>query len=154
MLKSILQNIGMFSHLSESDLSALSNYSYNKLIPKGSSIIRQGDKGDALYIILSGKVRVYTKNKSGQEITLGRLQNGDYFGELSLLDNSSRSASVDTLETCNLAVIPHTEFKRYLMKNPNIAIELSIELSRRLRQCTDTLNKRYTDAETTEEEPG
>ena len=137
MLKSILQNIEMFSHLSESDLAALSNYAYNKLVPKNSTVITQGDPADALYIILSGKVQVYVMDAAGKKTLLGTLNGGDYFGELSLLDESLRSASVETLESCNLAVIPNTEFKRYLMKNPAIAIDLSVELSRRLRQCTE-----------------
>ena len=139
MLRSILETIPIFSKMADADITSLSNYAYTQILPKNTSVVRQGDNGNALYVLISGKARVYIRDCEGKEITLRIMQAGEYFGELSLLDNSTRSASVDTLEMCNLAVIPSSEFRRFLEKNPSMALNLSVELSRRLRQCTETM---------------
>ncbi|MDH5324127.1 MAG: cyclic nucleotide-binding domain-containing protein [Gammaproteobacteria bacterium] len=141
MLRSILESIPIFSSLGDTDLNALSNYAYTQIVPKGTTVVRQGDPGDALYVILSGRVKVYTLDHEGTAVTLRYMQAGDYFGELSVLDCEQRSASVETLETCNLAIIPSGEFGKILNKSPAMAIQLSLELSRRLRLCTQTLHQ-------------
>ena len=85
--------------LNEEELDALSGEGVVKTFPKQAVIVNEGDETDSLYIILSGRVKVFLSDEAGKEIVLGTQGPGEYFGEM-VLDGGPRSASVMTLEAC------------------------------------------------------
>ena len=139
MLENVLANISLFSALPQSSISQLAYHTYTHIYEKDTIITHEGDVSDVLYVILSGSVKIFLENRQGEFITLRVLHRGDYFGELSLLDESSRSASVITLNKTMLAIIDKAEFIRCLRNTPEIAINLCIELSRRMRSMTENV---------------
>jgi len=139
MLENVLANISLFSALPRASISHLAYHTYTHIYEKDTIITREGDVSDVLYVILSGNVKVFLENQQGECITLRELHRGDYFGELSLLDDSSHSASVITLNKTMLAIIDKAEFIRCLHDSPEIAINLCIELSRRMRTITENV---------------
>jgi CRP/FNR family cyclic AMP-dependent transcriptional regulator len=139
MLENVLSNISLFSALPEASIVELVNHTYTHIYEKDTIITHEGDVSDVLYVILSGSVKVFLENRQGECITLRVLHRGDYFGELSLLDESSRSASVITLDKTMLAIIDKAEFIKCLRNTPEIAINLCIELSRRMRAITENV---------------
>lgn len=88
-----------FLGLSEHDISALSQHAVTRAYPKNTIIMNEGDLTDTLYIIVSGRVKVFLANEEGKEIVLDTQGPGEYFGEM-VLDEGPRSASVMTLEPC------------------------------------------------------
>ena len=94
----VLQNVAIFQGLSEQELVALSASSSTCTVPKSTVVIHENDPADSLFIIQSGKVKVYCSDKNGKEFIMNTQGEGDYFGELALLDDSTRSASVRTME--------------------------------------------------------
>lgn len=129
----ILTNIPLFSSLSEQELDVISKMAVRKSCPASTLIMSEGDTDDALYVIESGRMEVFLMDESGKEIVLDTKGPGDYFGEMALLDDAPRSASVVSLENSSFLVIQGREFREYLSTRPNIAISLLEALSHRIR---------------------
>ena len=103
---------------------------------KGVLLIQEGDHGDTLYILLEGRVRVYSGGgDSRREITHGRYGPGEYFGEMSL-DGGPRSANVETLEPCLCAVITRETLLQHIAAEPDFALQLIAKLIRCARAAT------------------
>lgn len=135
-----LKNIPTFSEVSDGVLSALANCATRKSFPKNSLIINEGDPAGPLFIILSGKIRVFLDSESGKSITLAIQKSGSYFGELSLLDDQPRSASIITLEPTLCALIPKQSFVDWLRTHPeDAALGVMRGLTRRIRTLTDNV---------------
>jgi len=140
MLLACLKNIPTFSEVANAELSALANYATRKNYLKNNLIISEGDPAGPLFIILSGKVRVYLDSESGKSITLAIQKSGSYFGELSLLDDQPRSASIITLEPTTCALIPKQAFVDWLRAHPEAtALGVMRGLTRRIRTLTDNV---------------
>lgn len=135
----MLENIALFSDLAEKDLELISSHSVIKQYPKSCILINEGDRSDALYVILGGKVKVFLSDEDGKEIILNIQEAGEYFGELALLDEEPRSASVMTLEPSRLMVISKSDFQRCLVANPELALKLIRALAQRVRSLTETV---------------
>jgi len=103
--------------------------------PKHAILIQEGDKSDQLYVVLSGKLKVYLADSEGKEIIVDMLGPGQYFGEMAL-EGEPRSASVMALEPAKLAIVEREEFKRFLADNPDAAYALIVTLIRRARNLT------------------
>ena len=102
-------------------------------------LINEGDQANAMYFIDSGKVRVYVSDDQGKEFILNTMGEGEYFGELSLLDDEKRSASVMTTEKAGFSIIYKDDFTDAIRKNPNLALSLLKNLTGRVRQLTDNI---------------
>ena len=135
----MLRNVSLFSGLPEDAIQAVSSLATTRTYPKNTIIISEGDDSDSLYAVLSGKVKVYLSDDEGKEIIINILSSGDYFGELALLDDEPRSASVMTLEESKLAVLSKTAFEDCLAKNPQVALPIIKGLSVRLRNLTENV---------------
>lgn len=135
----MLRNVSLFSDLPEDDLQVISNLAATRTYPKNTIIISEGDDSDSLYAILSGKVKVFLSDDDGREIIINILDTGQHFGELALLDDSPRSASVMTIEETKLAVISKSAFEDCMTKNPVLALKIIRELSARLRNLTQNV---------------
>ena len=132
----MLKNVPLFSRLAESDLAILSSHAVTKKFLKNTIIINEGDETDSLYVILSGKVKAFLSDEHGKEIILATEGQGEYFGEIALLDEAPRSASVMTLEPSSFLIISKSDFRDCVAKNPDIAINLISELTHRIRMLT------------------
>ena len=132
----ILQRVEIFQGLSEQELVALAASSITRVVPKSTVVIHENDPADSLFIIQNGKVKVYCSDKSGKEFIMNTQGEGDYFGELALLDDSTRSASVRTVEKSTFCVITKEDFNRVLDEHPNIGKTLIRNLTTRVRKLT------------------
>jgi CRP/FNR family cyclic AMP-dependent transcriptional regulator len=135
----LLKGIILFESLEESDLLAVSNRLVRRSFPKNSIIINEGDLTNSLYIILSGKVKAFLNDESGKEVILNIMDGGEYFGEVSLFDNGSRSASIMTLEDCQFAVLEKTAFLSCISTQPELALTIIKGLTMRLRGLTGSV---------------
>ena len=102
---------------------------------KGHPLIEEGDQGDTLFIILAGRVRVFSRGERDREITYGTYGAGEYFGELSL-DGGPRSASVVILEASVLAVVTRQTLHQHIAEHPGFAFDLLAKVIRRARAAT------------------
>jgi CRP/FNR family cyclic AMP-dependent transcriptional regulator len=132
----ILQQVELFRGLSNEELETLSGTSTSRSFPKNTVVIHENDPADSLFIIESGKVKVYCSDKNGKEFIMNTQGEGDYFGELALLDDSTRSASVRTVEKSSFCIIFKDNFNRVLDEHPNIARKLIRNLAARVRKLT------------------
>ena len=132
MSHDMLKNVALFAALDEKALQAIAQHAVNRTYPKNSVVINEGDNSDSLYIILSGKVKVYLSDENGKEIIIGIQQPGDYFGELALIDEEPRAASIMTLEKSSFSVISKSSFHQYLLSHPDAALMLLRDLVQRL----------------------
>jgi CRP/FNR family cyclic AMP-dependent transcriptional regulator len=101
-------------------------------------LINEGDVGDALYVILSGRVKVYSSNEAGREFVIDFHGAGEYVGEMTL-DGEARSASVMTVEPTTCAVVNRAQFRDFILAHPDFAMHLIDRLIHRLRVTTGNL---------------
>ena len=106
--------------------------------PKQTVLIHEGDVGDSLYIILSGRVKVYASNAAGREVVLNFHGAGEYVGEMSL-DGAPRSASVLTMEPTTCAIVNRAQLRDFIAANPDFAQHLIHTLIRRARSATENV---------------
>jgi len=106
--------------------------------PRNTVIINEGDRGDSVFVILAGKVKVYVSDDDGREMILNVLTQSDYVGEMSL-DGRPRSASVMTLETTMCSVVTRDALRAAIAANPDVAMALISTLIDRARIATDNV---------------
>ncbi len=109
-----------------------------KRYPAQAVIINEGEAADSLYIILSGRVKVYAANEAGKEVVLNTHGAGEYVGEVAL-DGGARSASVMTLEPTTCSVVTGESLRGFLANHPDFALHLIHNLIWRLRQSTESV---------------
>jgi CRP/FNR family cyclic AMP-dependent transcriptional regulator len=127
----------IFPELSQDDLRFVADYGVSRTYAKNTILVSEGDPSDLFYIILSGKVKVYLSDEKGKEVLLNIQGPGEYFGELALIDEAPRSASIMTLESCQMAVVSRAGFERCLEEHPSFALGLIRILVRRIRSLTE-----------------
>lgn len=105
------------------DLQTLADTGVQRSYRKDAIIVNEAEIGDALFILIQGRVRVFSADTSGKEITLGIILAGDFFGEMSL-DGGTRSATVEALEPCLCAIVPNARVLAFVRENSEFAISL------------------------------
>jgi len=136
---SLLRTIPFFRNLSDEDISALTELCELKSYSKNSIVFSQHEKGDTLYLILKGSVKVTLLSESGREVILSILKNGDFFGEMAILDGLPRSASVITMENTEFMCLKRERFLHLLSKKPEIGVSILAEMSKRLREADERI---------------
>ena len=126
-----------FPELSQEDMRLVAGYGVNRSYAKNTILVNEGDPSEMFYIILSGKVKVYLSDEKGKEVLLNMAGPGEYFGELAIIDDAPRSASVMTMESCQMAVVSRAGFERCLAEHPGFAMGLIRTLVKRVRSLTD-----------------
>jgi len=116
-----LKNIPLFADLPEHDRLAIAEQAVIKAYDKNALVITEGEFTDSLYVIISGRIKIYLDDENGKELVLDSKGPGEYFGEM-VLDEGPRSASVVTTEPSTFAVISTNVFKDLLLKHPEIAL--------------------------------
>lgn len=133
--KAFLKRVALFSGLGERQLDTLAAASVRRSFPRGRMIVAEGESSQSLYILLSGSAKVQRSDTEGKEVILAVLEPGECFGEMSLLDNEPRSASVITLVSCDFMAINKEAFLGVLGENPQIAMNIMRGLVKRLREA-------------------
>ena len=106
--------------------------------PKSTIIINEGEVGDSLFIVLTGRMKVYASNAAGREVVIAFHGPGEYVGEMSL-DGSPRSASVMSVEPTTCAVVNRASFLEFLLAHPEFALHLIKKLIQRVRLTTENV---------------
>jgi len=125
--------------LTSDDLELIAAHGSRRSYPKNSILISEGDSAGDFYIVVSGQVRVYSSNEEGREVILNSIGPGGYFGELSVMDDAPRSASVVTLEPTQVVAVSKAALRRCLAEHPDIALRMIRALSQRVRALTTSL---------------
>ena len=131
----LLRNVPLFSVLPESQLALLTGVVGRKSFPRGAAIISAGDMTDSMYVVISGRLKVMMSDDEGREVILAILGPNEFFGEMGLLDDSPRSASVVTIEPCELLYLSKRDFKKCLEDNFDLALTMMRGLVKRLREA-------------------
>ncbi len=124
--------------LAEETLHAIAATGVVRKFPKNSVLINEGDQSDSLFIVLSGKVKVYASNEAGKEVVIDFHGPGECVGEM-MLDGSPRSASVITVEPTAAAVVSRTHFRDFILSHPDFALHLIEKLIARMRRATENV---------------
>lgn len=135
----MLEDVAIFSGLSQDDLELLEHHMVTRSFQKNTIIINEGDEASSFFIIIKGAVKVFLSNEEGKEIIINAQGAGDHFGELALLDDAPRSASVITTEKSTIGVIAKEDFHKVLAKNTDLSLNLIRELTRRVRLLSDNV---------------
>lgn len=136
MYEDTLSHVDLFANLNKKELQALSRGCQERHYSAGTTILSQGDSGVGLYVLKSGKVRiVHTSSPDRAEEELASASAGDVIGEMSLLDDLPRSASIIAVDDVTALLLPIWEFRTTLQNHPDIALKLLSVLSRRLRKA-------------------
>jgi CRP-like cAMP-binding protein len=131
----VLKRVPLFADLSEVDLARFGEVTREREYPKNSVILFEDDPGDALYIVSTGQVKVVLIGEDGREVILSVLGDGDFFGEMSLIDDEPRSAHVIAMRDSHLLVLRRDDFQSQLEQHPKVALELLRVLVQRLRRA-------------------
>ena len=134
----MLDRVPIFANLDAAALEELHQHTKRKHYQKRTVIIEKGDESSTLYVLVSGRAKVYIADDAGKEVVLRELEPGDHFGELALLGGSPRSASVMSLTDCEVLVLTGVVFKEFLAAHPEVALQLIGHLARQVVDLTDT----------------
>ena len=132
---SFLEKVPLFASLKPTDRADLASLTQVHKYQKGDTIFYQEDPGSTFYIITSGQVKITVNSSEGGEAILAILTDGDFFGELSLLDQQPRSANVVAMLDTETIVLHRSDFLNFLNTHHELAIEMLAALSRRLREA-------------------
>src|SRR3989337_4544148 len=136
-LAPVLRRVPLFAEFGEAEIARLGDIARERGYPKNSVILFEDDPGDALYVVVTGLVKVVLIGEDGREVILSVLKEGDFFGEMALIDDEPRSAHVIAMEDANLLVLRREDFHQSLRETPNISVGLLRALTRRLREADD-----------------
>ena len=131
----VLKAVPLFASFPEEQLRMLTTMVARRSATRNTTIMSSGDATDSLYIVLSGRLKVMMSDSEGKEVILSILGPGEFFGEMGLIDDEPRSASVITIEPCELLSIQKRDFKRCLAENFEMAMAVMRGLVRRLREA-------------------
>lgn len=132
-----LDKVSLFSALSSSDVELLESRCVRRRYPKGAIVVNEGETTDSLYIVETGKLKVFLCDEGGKEVTVSTLGPGEYFGELALIDDEPRSASVMAVEACVMRIMLKETFRGALKENPSLALSLLKGLAKKTRALTE-----------------
>ena len=137
-----LRSVPLFASLDDEAARELRNLLSDKNVPQNTRLFRQGDKGNAMYLIESGRVRISIRDDDDHELTLAELAQGDFFGEMSIIDGRQRSADANVIEDAQLAILSRDAFLSLVRNNPDVALEILSALTDRLRRTDELLRSR------------
>ena len=134
-----LRGVPLFESLDDDAADTICSLLDNGECEAGTVLFRAGDAGDSMYLIEEGKVQISMRSSDGEELILAVLGQGDFFGEMALIDGNPRSANATVVDTSKLSVLSRKHFLAFLASSPNVAVEMLTALSRRLRRTDELL---------------
>lgn len=142
-----LRSNKLFEGLSDSHFEHLKSFIKIKNFDKGNALIEEGVHGETLYLLISGKVKVAKTSDSGKELVLAVRSDGDFFGEMSLLEDAPRSARIFATEDCEVGMISKKDFTQMMLEEPQVALNILKTISARLRQTNDQIIESFLERE-------
>lgn len=139
-----LSRIPMFQRLSPEELQKLAEEVDQVKFDDNETIFNEQDKGDALYVVESGSVRIWVLDEDVKPVTLKELQSGEFFGELAVLDRGPRSTNATAIGETTLHRLSSDDFQKFLMGHPDVAIDIICEIGARMRQTNVLVSQRAT----------
>jgi uncharacterized membrane protein len=136
----LLRQIPLFESMDDADLAALGAKLTSRSFAEGDVVFAQGDEGDAMYLIEEGAVDIVA-GTGGQRVTLTSLFNGQYFGELSLLDGAPRSASAIAARKTLALSLERDDFVEFVKRRPEAALSIMHELGERMRATNELMTR-------------
>jgi len=137
--RQLLRRIDLFADLTDREADTVLDLMREKSLDRGTTVFHQNDSGGGLYLILSGSVKITRTGRDGRDVTVAVLTEGNFFGEMSLLDGQPRSASATALQPTRLLVLDREHFQRHVLAQPRIVAKLLRELSKRLRAADQSI---------------
>src|SRR5437879_3286221 len=137
-----IRSVPLFASLRDDAAQELATLLKNREAPSGTPLFRAGDKGDAMYLIQSGRIRIGVSDEDGREIVLAELAQGDFFGEMAIIDGKQRSADATVIEDARLSVLSRDNFLSFIHDNPAVALEMLSATFARLRRTDRMLQQR------------
>jgi CRP/FNR family transcriptional regulator/CRP/FNR family cyclic AMP-dependent transcriptional regulator len=137
--RQLLRRIDLFADLTDREADTILDLMREKSLERGTTVFHQNDSGGGLYLILSGSVKITRTGRDGRDVTVAVLTEGNFFGEMSLLDGQPRSASATALQPTRLLVLDREHFQRHVLAQPHIVAKLLRELSNRLRAADQSI---------------
>lgn len=135
--KELLAEIPLFEDLADSELAIVAQKVRQRRYKEGDTIFHRHDPGVALYLIISGKVKIHNETPDGSDCIIAILTEGDFFGDLAVIDGEERSADATTVEPTELLMLTRDDLHDILERYPRISLRLLITLAGRLRRTTD-----------------
>ena len=132
-----LARISLFERLQKQELEQLAALTQRKTYPSGTAVFFQDDPSDSMYVVLSGSAKIYQTSEDGKERILKILRPGEVVGELAMIEGLPRSASVQTLEDCELLSLSRKDFQAFGDKQPSVLWELLETFAERLRRMNE-----------------
>jgi CRP/FNR family transcriptional regulator, cyclic AMP receptor protein len=137
-----LRSVPLFASLTDDAATELRSLLAIKNVAESEELFHKGDTGDAMYLIETGRVRISIVDEDRKEITLAELAQGDFFGEMSIIDGRQRSADAKVIEDARLAVLSRPNFLAFVRSNPDVALGMLGALSDRLRRTDELIRSR------------
>lgn len=137
-----LARVPLFKRLDAQELEHLAEEIDQVNYPAGETIFHEHDRGDALYILEEGTVRIWVMDEDVNEVTLAELKPGDFFGELAVLDRGERSSSATALTDIHLHRLSSDDFQQFLIDHPDASIDVICEIAARMRQTNLLVTQR------------
>lgn len=147
-----IRSVPLFASLSDKAAADLRRLLMIRTVESGAILFRIGDRGDAMYLIVSGRVRISVTDSENDEIVIAELAGGDFFGEMSIVDGENRSANAQVIEDARLAVLSREDFLGFINNNPAVTMELLNAAFSRLRMTDKLLQERVSRNVNEEEE--
>lgn len=137
-----IRTVPLFASLDDANARELRSLLQTRKVTAGTRLFRAGDRGDAMYLIERGRVRLSVTDEDKKEITLAELSQGDYFGEMAIIDGKQRSANATVTEETRLAVLSSEDFLRFVKASPEVTLEMLSATFSRLRRTDEMLQQR------------
>ncbi|HEV7681293.1 MAG TPA: DUF1003 domain-containing protein [Pyrinomonadaceae bacterium] len=139
-----LSRIPLFQRLTPEELEQLAAEVDQVKFDADETIFNEQDKGDALYVVETGSVRIWVLDEDVEPVTLKELTSGEFFGELAVLDRGPRSTNATAIGETTLHRLSSDDFQAFLMKHPDVAIDVICEIGARMRQTNMLVSQRAT----------
>ena len=137
-----LSRVPLFKRLEPHELEKLADEIDQVDVPAGETIFHEHDRGDALYVIEEGAIRIWVTDEDLKEVTLAELKPGEFFGEMAVLDRGERSSSATALVATHLHRLSSEDFQKFLMEHPDCAVDVICEIAARMRQTNLLVTQR------------
>lgn len=135
----LLQKVSLFQNVEKDELDRIASLLAPRECAKDTQIVAQDERGDAMYIIAKGRVKVVLYGDNGREVILNILKASEFFGEMALLDDLPRSATVIAVEDSTVLILKREQFAEHIRKSSTTALNVMAELSRRLRRADEII---------------
>jgi CRP-like cAMP-binding protein len=138
-IEEVFARVPLLAHLSDRQRSRMAQLATTRLYEEGSIIVKQGDTSMALYVVLTGRATIDRESEAGKTVRVDEVTHGGFFGEMGLIEDLPRAATVTAEEPTECALLAKWDFQNELRTDPDIALALLPVLGARIRELDDQL---------------